>query len=96
MGRLKIDKNCEGEVEMGTRNTLEDLQNHLFEQLERLNENDLTGDRLVEEINRSKAVSDIAKNIIDNGRLVLEAHKFKDDRWNADANLPRMLEGRKE
>lgn len=76
---------------MGTRNTLGDLNNHLFTQLERLNDDDLQGEKLSNEIDRSKAISDIAKNVIENGKLVLEAQKFKDDKWNADAELPEML-----
>lgn len=77
----------------GPRNTLSDLNNHLFEQLERLNDTDLKGESLTEEINRSKAVTNIAKNIINSGELVLEGQKFMDDRMDANKKLPRMLEG---
>lgn len=73
-----------------TKNTLSDLNNHLFEQLERLNDAD--NESLNDEINRSKAVTDIAKNVIDNGKLVLEAEKFRDEKWDADAVVPKMLE----
>lgn len=55
------------------KNKLSDLHNHLFEQLERLNDEDLKGDRLAEEIDRAKAISGIAREIILNGKLVLEA-----------------------
>lgn len=58
------------------RNTLEDLNNHLFCQLERLNDEDITGEKLHEEITRAKAVSDIATQIISNGSLVLKAREF--------------------
>lgn len=77
------------------KNTLGDLNNHLFAQLERLGDEDLKGEKLEEEINRSKAVTGIAKNIIETGSLVLEGQKFMGDRMNADAKLPKMLEGDK-
>jgi hypothetical protein len=78
------------------KNTLGDLNNHLFAQLERLNDEDIKGEDLKEEIERSKAVMGIAKNIIDTGSLVLQGQKFIGDRMNADAKLPKMLEGGKE
>lgn len=76
------------------KNTLGDLNNHLFQQLERLNNKNLKGEQLQEEINRAKAVSDVANKIIDNGSLVLEAKKWFDDRWDANNELPEMLEGK--
>lgn len=75
------------------KNTLGDLNNHLFAQLERLSDESLKGEKLTEEINRSKALMGVAKNIIETGNLVLEGQKFLDDRMNADAKLPKMLEG---
>ncbi|QQT10832.1 hypothetical protein [Staphylococcus pasteuri] len=74
------------------KNTLNDLNNHLFAQLERLSDEDLKGEELQEELNRSKAVSDVAKNIVSNGNLILQAHKFKDDRMDANNHLPELLE----
>jgi hypothetical protein len=58
------------------QNTLSDLNNHLFAQLERLGEEDLTGEKLSEEISRARAVSDIATQVISNGSLVLKAKTF--------------------
>lgn len=78
-----------------TKNTLSDLNNHLFEQLERVNDNELTDDELKKEIIRSKAVSGLAKSIIENGALVLEAHKINENRLDADNNIPKMLKGDK-
>lgn len=75
------------------KNTLGDLNNHLFEQLERLNDEDLKGESLDEEIKRAKAITAIATQIINNGNLVLEAKKWFDDRMDANAKLPPMLEG---
>jgi hypothetical protein len=75
------------------KNTLGDLNNHLFAQLERLSDEDLNGEKLADEINRSKAVTSVASQIIANGSLVLEARKLADDRMNADTRIPKMLEG---
>lgn len=75
------------------RNTLGDLQNHLFAQLERLGDEDLSGEKLQEEMNRAKAVSDVASQIIANGSLVLKAQVLMDNRLNAETRLPKMLEG---
>lgn len=75
------------------QNTLKDLNDHLFEQLERLNDEDLKGEALQEEITRAKAVTDVSSKIIANGSLVLKALKLQDDHENADVKLPKMLEG---
>lgn len=75
------------------RNTLGDLNNHLFAQLERLGDEDLTGEKLAEEINRAKAVSDIATQIIANGALVLKAQTVYEEHLSIDAKRPKMLEG---
>ena len=58
------------------KNKLSDLNNILFEQLERLQDDSLTGDQLTAEINRSKAVTSIASQIIQNGNLVMRATEF--------------------
>ena len=75
------------------KNTLIDLNNHLFAQLERLSDEELKGEALSEEIDRAKSIAVIAKAIIDNGSLVLDAKKFRDNRMDIDNNLPKMLEG---
>ena len=75
------------------KNTLGDLNNHLFEQLERLNDEELKGDKLLEEINRAKTISLVATRIIENGSLVLSAKKLSDDKLNTEDKLPKMLEG---
>ncbi|SNZ14519.1 hypothetical protein SAMN05421503_2441 [Terribacillus aidingensis] len=76
------------------KNTLGDLNNHLFAQLERLSDEDLIGEKLSEEINRARSINDVAARIISNGSLVLEAQKLADDRMNADVTVPKMLEGK--
>ena len=75
------------------KNTLIDLNNHLFAQLERLSDEELKGEALSEEIDRAKSIAVIAKTIIDTGSLVLDAKKFRDNRIDIENNLPKMLEG---
>ena len=61
------------------QNKLSDLNNHLFAQLERLGDEDITGDDLAVEISRAKAVTDVAEQIIANSALVLKAAAFAHD-----------------
>lgn len=76
------------------KNTLGDLNIHLFAQLERLGEEDLQGEKLQEEIERAKAVTSIATQIISNGNLVLNAEKFKAETLGrSKVETPKMLEG---
>lgn len=55
------------------KNKLTDLNDHLFMAMERLNDEDLQGDSLLEEIERSKAIAKISQEIISTGNLVLKA-----------------------
>lgn len=74
------------------KNKLSDLGDHLFAQMERLGDEDLKGEKLQEEIARSKAVSSIAKDIVANGKLVLDAQKAI---WGRDVDretVPDMLQ----
>lgn len=75
------------------KNTLGDLNNHLFAQLERLGDEDIKGEDLLEEINRASAVSGIAKEIINNANIILQAKKLQDNRLSADTKIPKILEG---
>ena len=73
------------------KNTLNDLNNYLFEQLERLQDDDLSDEQMEKEIRRSKAVQSVAKTIIENGALALEAKKHMDEYGNGgDVELPML------
>lgn len=75
------------------KNKLTDLNNHLFAEMERLSDEDLTGDKLDEEIRRAAAICGVATQIIANGNLALNAEKFKDNALSANAAIPKFLEG---
>ncbi|HFD2031067.1 TPA: hypothetical protein ACF2C8_002864 [Clostridium perfringens] len=73
------------------RNTLKDLNNHLFEQLERLNDDEIQGEKLKEEVERARAMASIATKIIETGNLVLRAKKVMYEQGKEE--VPTMLEG---
>jgi len=74
------------------KNTLGDLNNHLFAQLERLGDEDLKSEQLTEEIERAKAITQVASQIISNGKLVLDAIKTRDEYLGGDnKKIPAML-----
>ena len=74
------------------QNKLIDLNNHLFAQLERLSDESLKGDALDEEITRSKAVSQISKDVVSNATLVLQAEKYRSEYGLSAEKMPGMLE----
>lgn len=73
------------------KNKLADLNNHLFAQLERLGDEELKGDALTEEINRAKAITNIAQQIVNSGNLVLSAIKTKEEYFPNQKMLPEMF-----
>lgn len=77
------------------KNTTVDLNNHLFEQLERLNDDDLTDEQLEKEVKRAKSMEGLASKIIDNAKLGLDAAKLKlEYGCKDDVELPPMLESK--
>lgn len=59
------------------KNKLTDLNDHLFAQLERLNDEDLDGEALAQEIQRSSAVTAVAREITEGASLQLKAAELK-------------------
>lgn len=77
------------------KNTLGDLNNHLFAQLEKLSDEDLSEEELDKEIQRSEAMTKIADQIIKNGDLQLKAMKHMDEYgYERQKTVPEMLEVR--
>lgn len=59
-----------------TKNKLGDLNNHLFAQLERLADEDLSAEQIEQEVKRTEAIVKIADQITDNASLQLQAAKL--------------------
>lgn len=73
------------------RNTLSDLNNHLFAQMERLGDESISPEELKVEIDRSKAINVIARNIIDNAKLTLDAVKYSNDNLPSGKSIPEQF-----
>lgn len=78
------------------KNTLTDLNNHLFEALERLNDDGMTDDELDRELKRAEGLGKIAEQIIRNGELAYKTMVHMDEYgYNAEkSTVPQMLEVR--
>lgn len=74
------------------KNTLGDLNNYLFEQLERLNDDDTSDEELEKELKKTDAIIKVSQQIIANGNLALQSMKHMDEYgYNAQRNIPAML-----
>lgn len=74
------------------KTTLDDLNLFLFSQLERLDDPELSIEDLAKEIQRSKAICDVSKEIISNAHLSLVAKKYLDSYGAERAPIPNMLQ----
>ena len=74
------------------KNTLSDLNNYLFEQLERLNDDSLTSEQLDRELNKTDAIVKISEKIISNGELAFRTMKHMDEYgYESKRSVPAML-----
>lgn len=73
------------------KNKLVDLNDHLFAQLERLSDEDITGEDLNTEISRAKAITGIASQIVANAQLVLRAKELQVNTTGELKDMPPML-----
>ena len=62
-------------------NNLTDLNNYLFEELERLNDDETLDqdNNLEKELKRAKAITGISTSIVNNAKLVLDVKKYADE-----------------
>ena len=73
------------------KNKLTDLNNHLFAQLERLSEEDLTPEQIDVEVKRSDAIVGLSEQIVKNADLHLRAAKIVADHGDRFKPLMPML-----
>lgn len=83
------------------QNTLQDLNNALFEAIERIQDDELSEEELDREIKRAGAVTKVAEVIVRNGELALKTMEHLNEygygRQHRDENLapvPAMLEAK--
>lgn len=75
------------------KNTLSDLNNYLFEQLERLNDDSLSEDELERELKKTDAVVKVSEKIIETGELAFRTMQHMDQYgYGSDRVVPAMLE----
>lgn len=74
------------------RNTLSDLNNHLFATLERLGDESLDAEHMKMEIERAKAIKDVAGAVVSNSRLMLNAMEFRSQYGDEGGSIPKMLQ----
>ncbi len=56
-----------------TKNKLKDLNDHLFAQIERLADEDLTPEQLAKEVSRAAAIVSVADRVVETADLQLKA-----------------------
>lgn len=75
------------------KNTLVDLNNYLFEQIERLNDDSITEEQLERELKKTDSIVKISEKIIQNGELAFKTMKHMDDYgYGQTRTVPKMLE----
>ena len=77
------------------KNKLVDLNNHLFAQLERLGEENLTAEQLEQEVKRTDALVAVSTQILRNADLGVQAAKLVAEYGGNYENLLPMIEGGK-
>lgn len=76
---------------MKMQNKLSDLNNYLFGEMERLDDDEIMSKDPQGEIERAKAMTGVASQIVQNAKVVLDAQKFVDGKLDEDLEIPKML-----
>lgn len=77
------------------KNSLHDLNNHLFAAIERLSNESISKDELAVEIARSKAIADVSKTLIESGKLMLEANMaLEQGQFSEGFQMPDLLKNK--
>lgn len=79
-------------IMMRTHNTLDDLNNHLFSEMERLNNDTLEGEALEQELHRADGITKLGAQIINNARTILSAQVAYQNNESVDSKVPRVLQ----
>lgn len=81
------------DMEADNKKDLTTLSGHLFDQLERMNDESLTTEQIEDEFKRSQAMVGISKTIVDTAKVALEGEKFKNELGYKSEKLPPMIGG---
>lgn len=75
-----------------SKTSLNNLNEYLFEALDRVTNDDLNGEELQEELQRADSITQIARAIIDNGNLTLKVMEHLEEYGKADKIVCNLLE----
>lgn len=73
-------------------NKLGDLNNYLFECLERINDDDLNDEELKKELEKSKTVCQVADKIIELHNTILDAQKVLLENSRSEVNMQPLID----
>lgn len=87
-----------------TKNSLADLNDHLFAQIERLSDEELSPEQIETEVKRGNAIVAVADQILRHASLQVQAAKIMSDHGNDPTKhlpalgpkAPRVIEGPKQ
>jgi len=74
------------------KNKMSDLLNHLFAEMERLGDEEMTDEELKIEIERAKAIKDVSNAITSNINTLLKAEELRTSNADGGFEKPKMLQ----